>query len=299
MFFVKNLILVCLAFVAAACSEPAKLKSGLVPEAAMTTVKLFSPPPDVPASCPKDMVLVEQTPYTWHRFECLEKKKGEPGVCVRWRKIQLREPEIGMPVRICMDRYEYQDAITRLPKVMVTGGEAQALCSKQGKRLCFEQEWRAACMGPSRNPVPYGGLVRDGSKCNSDKAWHKPDNAKLFGKDEAVSEEEVRRLIHREPPGVRPECVSEFGVHDIVGNVDEFTINGGRTDKSGKSIGTFVLVGGHSVGGASNNCLKTTTGHAGDPAFEWYAEGFRCCKNPDSRYGDVSEPADASELVSR
>ena len=69
------------------------------------------------------------------------------------------------------------------------------------------------------------------------------------------------------PAGSFPECQSPFGVYDMTGNIDEWTMSsyGGR-----KSI----LKGGY-WGPVRTRCRPSTRAHGEDHAF--YQQGVRCC----------------------
>ena len=68
-----------------------------------------------------------------------------------------------------------------------------------------------------------------------------------------------------------PRCVSSFGVHDLTGNVDEWTTS---TRTSGFRS---VLKGGYwSV--VRNRCRPSTRAH--NEGHRYYQQGFRCCSLP-------------------
>jgi hypothetical protein len=74
---------------------------------------------------------------------------------------------------VCVDRYEAAqdtgDVATTgqglMPWTGLTFDEATAACQRAGKRLCHEDEWRAACQGPSAQAYPYGDTYQFGA-CN-------------------------------------------------------------------------------------------------------------------------------------
>ncbi|MFO0660090.1 MAG: SUMF1/EgtB/PvdO family nonheme iron enzyme [Polyangiaceae bacterium] len=173
----------------------------------------------------------------------------------------------------CMDMYEYPNRKGAIPRVMVSWYEAKRLCEERGERLCGDDEWTLACEGPERSPYAYGWR-RDSTACNIDKPWRKPDDGILAGKDKEKIDAEVARLSQREPSGARPGCVSPFGIMDMGGNVDEWTVNitlGGKPYRS-------MFKGGHWCKGARNRCRPNTESH--DETTAYYAEGFRCCADP-------------------
>ncbi len=234
------------------------------------------------AACPPDQVEVEG-----EYCPAVEQK------CLRWLDpaTKLQCAEFDHPAtagscalktqhkRFCMDRYEWPNKVGALPRYMASWIEAKSSCEAIGKRLCGDTEWTLACEGPERMPYPYGeGYARDARACNIDKPYIWPHPEKLY--DPKTSVEELSRLDQREPSGSRPECVSPYGVHDMVGNVDEWVVNesqAGHPFKSG-------LKGGY-WGPVRTRCRPMTTAH--EETFRYYQIGFRCCG--DARAVDVGE----------
>ena len=145
----------------------------------------------------------------------------------------------------------------------MTWHDVKAGCEAQDKRLCAKSEWTFACEGPDIRPYPYGdGYHRDPTACNF-------DNEQVVN---VMTDTREKRILDGmlQPSGKNPRCVSPFGVHDMVGNIDEFVVNeSGRPYKSG-------LVGGH-VFGVRNACRPMTPGH--NEFFAWYETGGRCCRD--------------------
>jgi hypothetical protein len=225
------------------------------------------------SACAPDMVEVEgdYCPY-------VEQK------CKRWldpaTKLQCAEFETqpmgakcGMKTqhqKFCIDRYEWPNRAGAIPQIMASWVEAKATCEGSGKRLCSDTEWTLACEGPDHQPYPYGeGFERDAQACNIDKPYIWPDPEKVY--DPKTSAAELARLDQREPSGSRASCVSPYGVHDMVGNVDEWVVNVsqfGQPHQSG-------LKGGY-WGPVRTRCRPMTTGH--QETFRYYQIGFRCCE---------------------
>jgi len=224
------------------------------------------------AACPPDMVevegdycpYVEQTCRRWldpaTKLQCAEfDKTASAGRC--FMKTQHKH--------FCVDRYEWPNKSGALPTYMATWSEAKASCDGLGKRLCSDTEWTLACEGPERQPYPYGsGYERDARACNIDKpyVWPRPDRVY----DPRTEVEELARLDQREPSGARAACVSPYGVHDMVGNVDEWVVNVSQYGKPYIS----ALKGGY-WGPVRTRCRPMTTGH--NASFRYYQIGFRCC----------------------
>jgi formylglycine-generating enzyme required for sulfatase activity len=103
-------------------------------------------------------------------------------------------------------------------------------------------------------PYPYG-TTRDSSVCNFDRT----DLGKM---GEGLYD-------HRAPADAFPDCVSPFGVHDMVGNVDEWTRRTGQSAPHRSALhGGWWLPG-------RNNCRAATREHAED--YSGKQVGFRCC----------------------
>jgi formylglycine-generating enzyme required for sulfatase activity len=203
--------------------------------------------------------------------------------CIRWldpsTQLQCAEFEktpasgrcmtTGQPKHFCMDRYEWPNRFGALPTFMASWREAKSSCESLGRRLCSDTEWTLACEGPDRKPYPYGdGYERDDHACNIDKPYIWPHPERIF--DPKTRADELAKLDQREPSGARSACVSPYGVHDMVGNVDEWVVNEsqfGRPYLSG-------LKGGY-WGPVRTRCRPMTTAH--DETFRYYQIGFRCC----------------------
>lgn len=170
-------------------------------------------------------------------------------------------------VKFCMDVYEFPNVKGTIPDVMMSYLDMEKLCGSQGKRVCKDYEFNKACEGPENKPYPYG-YKRDVTACNINKPYRDWDMEKISHRDW----DEVKRLDQRVASGAYEKCVSDYGVHDIVGNVDEFYTNSyGVPYKS-------AMMGGHWIHGARNRCRGATTAH--NEWFYIYEAGGRCCQDP-------------------
>jgi formylglycine-generating enzyme required for sulfatase activity len=156
-----------------------------------------------------------------------------------------------------IDLYEYPNQAGVVPTTGVTWEEAQALCRAQGKRLCRDDEWEAACRGPQDYLYGYGPRFESG-RCNTpyleSGAWRR-------GRDVA-------------PSGRFGGCTSAFGVHDLIGNVWEWTDGWYDRDRSWR-----VVRGGswfHSVNLAR---ADVRYGRYLTPDYRLDLIGFRCCRS--------------------
>jgi sulfatase modifying factor 1 len=221
------------------------------------------PTPAEASACPKEMVLVEGG----YCSEVLQ-------VCARWlddetlpfaRCAEYHSPSrcIGNRVqeRFCIDRYEYTAPGQDLPLNYQSFSKASALCGSLGKRLCTESEWNFACEGEDMRPYPYG-FNRE-PKCNQDR-------------DDLYEVNPHRQILadRRERADARPECVSPFGVFNMVGNMDESVLREGP-----EHVDPFrnALKGGWWMP-ARNRCRPATTAH--DDYYNDIQVGVRCCSSP-------------------
>jgi formylglycine-generating enzyme len=213
-----------------------------------------------PAACPSDMVLVDGS-------YCTEVKH----VCQRWLDDQklsyarcgVYEPRaqcVGARVslRYCIDRHEYTPPGDERPKNYGSFVTATKICKSLGKRVCTESEWNFACEGEEMRPYPYGWEREP--KCNQDQA-------ELFER----SPKKVYLRDLRAPANAHPECISPFGVHDMVGNMDEPVLReAARYNHPFRN----ALKGGWWMSGR-NRCRPATTAH--DDYYEDVQVGVRCC----------------------
>lgn len=170
-------------------------------------------------------------------------------------------------VKFCMDKFEYPNIEGVIPSVMVSYLDMEKNCGAQGKRICKDYEFNKACEGPENKPYPYG-YKRDVTACNIDKPYREWDPEKISHRDM----DEVKKVDQRVSSGAYPKCVSDYGVHDIVGNVDEIYTNSyGKPYKS-------AMMGGHWIHGARNRCRAATLIH--NEWFYIYEVGGRCCADP-------------------
>ncbi len=218
-------------------------------------------PPEPPPACPPEMVLVEGLYCPNVRHRCLRylDDQGPGGFLSRHRCAEFAQDVSCSGERearrFCIDRDEYTPSGAELPLVDQSWTMARDHCQSLDKRLCFESEWQFACEGEEMRPYPYG-FLRQSEKCNHDQA-----NLSHRGK--------LRDL--RVASASRPECVSPFGVRNLIGNVDEWAVREGH-----QRPWRAALRGGWWLAGR-NNCRAATTGH--DEYYFGPQTGFRCCKS--------------------
>ena len=243
------------------------------------------PQPQGPSSCPEGMVLVEGDYCTKVKQQCMIEwyaPQNNKRVCEQFEprtecigKIEKR--------RFCIDKYAWPNKKGVRPEVMTHFYQMQVKCAAAGKRMCTESEWTMACEGPEMKPFPHG-YVRDPKKCNGDHKWDNP-NMTLVGKRNAT---ELARLWRGVPSGSQPECVSDYGVHDLPGNNDEFV-----TGDTPKARYNSVNTGGPWYSGVRNQCRPKVYTH--EEGFYYYFLGFRCCGEPDGGATDPRSPKQIRE----
>ncbi len=148
-----------------------------------------------------------------------------------------------------------------IPQAYVSAAQAQSACRVAGKRLCAPVEWRAACGGSQANAYPYGPARRAG-KCHD--TGTAPAVALHVSDLNDPRLDQIPDTIAK--TGAYPDCVNDYGVYDMVGNLDEWTGDPNGTVKGGYWLDTSQ----HGEG-----CAYRTIAHTFD--YHDYSTGFRCC----------------------
>jgi formylglycine-generating enzyme len=221
---------------------------------------------DPSGACPAGMVLIEGDSCPTPEYTCLEWKddpsKSQFARCQRYSEPSVCKGE-RVRQRFCIDKYEAAGP-DGLPIANTSWTTASESCKAQGKRLCRENEWVFACEGEQMRPYPYG-YVRDPQLCN-------------FEITEGLATRTGDLADHRKPVTANPDCLSPFGVVNMVGNIDEWVeldrphfsaVNGGRKMMSGLKGGWW--------GPLRNRCRPTTVDH--DEFFRELQTGYRCCSD--------------------
>jgi formylglycine-generating enzyme len=250
---------------APAASEPA----GPEPDAGAAPV-----PTATGQACPAGMAHVrfDHCPKLLRR--CLDKEYDKPNRITICNRFATTKPECKAPrvaLDFCIDEYEYPNRSGAKPPVMLNFFEASNLCAAEHKRLCYEREWVTACEGPEEKPFPYG-YMRSSKQCNFDNRWVDPHLSRVYSEDPDIQRTELERLDRSMPSGQMPGCVSDYGVHDLTGNVAEWTL---ADHDRPRARAKFSALKGGAWGHVRNACRPVTTSHA--PDFRYYFIGFRCC----------------------
>ena len=115
------------------------------------------------------MILIDHLYCPRLKWRCLKRARVNgvlrKNTCQRYHPEPICLSDSLRRQRFCIDTFEYPNRAGGFPPVMVSAFDAAALCREQGKRLCWESEWTAACEGKPAKPYPYG-ISRDASRCN-------------------------------------------------------------------------------------------------------------------------------------
>lgn len=190
-----------------------------------------------------------------------------------------------------------RSSANRWPQPYISRVQAAQACQAAGKRLCTRREWTRACQGKSGRRYSYGHHEQRGT-CNVRKDHLMP---KVFGPDGRrwKYDEHFNSSLMAIIPGFlektaeRTSCVSDEGVHDMVGNLHEWV--SGIVDQDlvdeleGHDVprreqpwteGNGIFMGGFFSTGTEHGpgCAFITIAH--EPAYHDYSTGFRCCAAP-------------------
>ena len=148
------------------------------------------------------------------------------------------------------------------PAVQVSWRDARAFCRHHGLRLPREEEWEFAARGSDGRLFPWGAAAPD-------EGGTRRAN---YGTSECCAADMSDGFHETAPVGSYPAGVSPFGLHDMAGNVWEWTAS--LDAESGK----YVIRG----GGWGNNpyCLRVSYRHKNPPDIGLDMVGIRCAGDP-------------------
>ena len=151
-----------------------------------------------------------------------------------------------------------------IPWHSVRWSDANDACEAIGWRLCARAELLSACQGESGNAYPYGAVFQ-GGKCNVREAYTTgPDMTPTVA-----------------PAGQFAECVSEDGIHDLTGNLWEWSSE--RDDSDGNAR-FYHAAGWKTIAQRHDDIAQACDVDSRIPglsARSYLAEsvGFRCCRD--------------------
>jgi len=269
------------------CSTPAPrvpLSTTPAPELApeLQTASLINAPL---TACPADMVEIEGDYCPNEEQVCLfnvdleGNKMPGPGD-LAWACGEFKSPTVcpgpKTHMHFCIDKYEWPNKEGQIPQDWMTYFDAQKAVTSVGKRLCTHREWSLAAEGPNNHPLPYGDGFHRQRLCNFDN--HNP-GIDVFQSKSPNDDASQRLRALLVPSGSMTDCVSDFGVHDMAGNIDEWVVNESSQDMCiNKTSGNCRtgLMGGH-IWHVRNASRPMTTAHGA--GFGWYETGTRACKD--------------------
>jgi formylglycine-generating enzyme required for sulfatase activity len=165
-----------------------------------------------------------------------------------------------------------QSLRSAVPQGYISGEQAARACKEAGKRLCTDAEWLRACRGAANCRYPYGDRRIPGV-CNDSRRVHPAHE--LFPGDPNPFAKIGHPCINQLPESLsrtaeRPGCVTPEGVHDLMGNLHEWTADPKGAFRGGYYVDTRIN---------GEGCLYRTVAHG---TSHWdYSTGFRCCADAD------------------
>ena len=208
--------------------------------------------------CPGDMTFISGMycpKVVEHCIKWMDNPNLSYARCAEYSKSECKATKTHK--EYCIDTEEEHDA-AGMPHGDQSWTMCKAMCESQEKRLCDDSEWTFACEGEEIHPYPYGtGYEFSNTVCNKER------HPLVCGNTICDHRATVSEFLG---------CISTFGVHDLVGNIDEFIIVP-RYGRSGHTMRS-ALKGSH-FGGGRSRCHPATFGH--DETFHQISTGCRCC----------------------
>jgi sulfatase modifying factor 1 len=225
-------------------------------------------PPVVGARCPVDMANVEGR-FCIDRYEGSVLQREESGALQPWPPFTPPLSATDGGGRTFLAR----SVPGVVPQAYISASQAAQACGAVGKRLCQPVEWRAACGGRQGTAYPYGP-TRVAGKCHDSGVapmlvFHAAEMKKGWGPLELNDPrlDQLEGTVAK--TGAFPECVNDYGVYDMVGNLHEWTADPHGTFQGGFWLDTDLH---------GEACAYRTIAH--DYGYHDYSTGFRCCATP-------------------
>ncbi len=225
------------------------------------TVEEGALPPQRPnGRCPADMASIDGR-FCIDRYEASLVERAENGELRPWSP--FTSPASGHTLIA-------QSVAGVTPQGYISGAQASRACGAAHKRLCQPVEWRAACGGTQGFAFPYGPNHVAG-KCHDTGvapmiALH-ADELKTGWGPASLNDPRLNQMEGTvAKTGELAGCTNDYGVHDMVGNLDEWTADPNGTFQGGFWLDTSLH---------GEACAYRTIAH--DFAYHDYSTGFRCC----------------------
>ena len=178
-----------------------------------------------------------------------------------------------------IDRHEHPNRAGEIPSHETTLRGAADACAAEGKRLCTDAEWRRACAGPDGDRrFGYGDRYEEG-RCY---AGVRPAS----GHSGMPNEAEVIAAA-----GAYERCVTPEGVHDMVGNVEEWVLSSWRGGEGALEGGASFTASWYATCDGRYSRQPHYRLDTQEPVF---SAGFRCCWSEAAPTEDDLGPADLS-----
>ena len=221
------------------------------------------PPIKAGGKCPPEMALIGD------RF-CVDRWEGSIVLKDADGKETPHSPYLPPPA----DKVAFAKSVAGVvPQAYISAKAAEAACQASGKRLCQPVEWRAACGGSEGTAYPYGP-ARIPGKCHDTGVspmltFHIATMKRGWGLTELNDPRNNQLEGTVAKTGAYPDCVTDQGVYDMVGNLHEWTADTNGTFQGGYWLDTSQ----HGEG-----CAYRTIAHG--YGYHDYSAGFRCCADP-------------------
>jgi formylglycine-generating enzyme required for sulfatase activity len=161
----------------------------------------------------------------------------------------------------------------------VDSDQSAAFCASLGKRLPTEEEWEwAARSGPDAAPYPWGSATPDEHRLNACGLECRAAQAAQGVESRALAYRANDGFAETAPVGSFPQGDNRWGVHDLEGNVAEWTSTAWRNSHLGQAdtIDRVTRGAGWLEDHASG--LTATARDTWTPATRFMTVGFRCLK---------------------